>query len=161
MIEEARFRQEYAAHVQMPPAPVALFGGPQAAGPPDDPDGWDSRPWSTELDDTFYEIYDASGNLLPNAYAPGTAWLGLVVDNWYHQSITFDLSLNQIISASITDLTSGITTTVDLTNANPPWLMFPSSASAVRFFVGGGTGSNPGNVMAFDNLSITPVGAGN
>jgi len=99
--------------------------------------------------------------VLPDIYAPDRAWLGLVVDNWYHQSVTFDLSLNQIISASITDLTSGMMTTVDLSNANPPWYLFPSSPSAVRFFVGGGSGNSPGNVMAFDNLSITPVGGGN
>jgi hypothetical protein len=116
--------------------------------------------------DTYYQIYDAQGNALPDIYAPSldgisSAWIGLVVDNWYHQSVTFDLTLNQIISASITDLTSGNTTTVDLTNANPPWLLFPSSPSAVRFFVGGGSGSNPGNVMAIDNFSITPVTGGN
>jgi hypothetical protein len=120
-----------------------------------DGNGSQGMVWST-----YYQFYDANGHALLNAYAPSSAWVGLAVDNWYHQSVTFDLSLNQIISASITDLTSGITTTVDLTNANPPWYILPNP-SAVRFFVGGGTGNNPGNVMAFDNLSITPVGGGN
>jgi hypothetical protein len=120
-------------------------------------DGSQGKVW-----DAFYEIYDANGNLITSTiYAPSSAWLGLAVDNWYHQSITFDLSLNQIISASITDLTSGNMATVDLTNYNPPFLLSPNSPTAVRFFVGGGTGSNPGNVMAFDNLSITPVTGGN
>jgi hypothetical protein len=113
---------------------------------------WEDTPggntWSA-----LYIVYDADGNQTA-ALSPGDAWTNLAIDNWYHQSTTFDLSLNQITSVSITDMTTGTTTTV----TPDGWYLRPDlQPTALRFFVAAGDGSFPGNVMGFDNLSIAPA----
>jgi hypothetical protein len=100
-----------------------------------------------------YIVYDADGNQTA-ALSPGDAWTNLAIDNWYHQSTTFDLSLNMITSVSITEMTTGTTTTV----SPEGWYLRPDvGPTALRFAVGADNGSLPGNVMGFDNLSITPA----
>jgi hypothetical protein len=116
---------------------------------------WADRAGATTWN-ALYIVYDADGKQT-TALSPGDDWTNLAVDNWYHQSTTFDLSLNMITSVSITDMTTGTTTTV----SPEGWYLRPDvQPSALRFSVGAGGGSFPGNVMGFDNLSITPV-AGN
>jgi hypothetical protein len=116
---------------------------------------WADTPGGTTWN-ALYIVYDADGNQTA-ALSPGDAWTNLAMDNWYHQSTTFDLSLDMITSVSITDLTTGATTTV----TPDGWYLRPDvQPTALRFFIAAGDGSFPGNVMGFDNLSITPV-AGN
>jgi len=112
-----------------------------------------------------FNAFDAAGNALPTD-VPSDDFINLVQDHWYRESITFDLGSNQILSLSITDLSTGTTVT-----APPPapgwWLQGganPSSMgfglpTAFRFFVGGAE-TSVGNAGAFDNLDIEPASAG-
>jgi hypothetical protein len=89
-------------------------------------------------------------------WTPGPEWLNLQANHWYRQWTTFRFSDSLILSVSIQDVTTGITTTVDnpgkhlLNQAGP----LPTD---FRFFTGGGSGTSPpGNFTAWDNLAITP-----
>jgi hypothetical protein len=103
-----------------------------------------------------YNVFDAA-NVALNNQSPGAAWNNLDVNHWYRQSTTFDFNTNRILEVSITDLTTGTTTTAAQTN----WYMAGGSASAlplptdIRFFAGGAQG----NVMGWDNVSISIVPA--
>jgi hypothetical protein len=107
-----------------------------------------------------YSVYDSTGTQNPT-YNAGDAWSKLAVGNWYRQSTTFDLSANTVLSVSIMDLSTGNSTTYVPTG----WYLNGGANSqfplptALRFFVGGGIGGDPGNVMAFDNLDIEPGAA--
>lgn len=82
--------------------------------------------------------------------SPGPAWTDLQPNHWYRQSTTFRFSDRLILSVSITDLTTGVTTTVD----DPGWHLIPGNGmlpTGVRFFTGG---TVAGNTMAWDNLII-------
>lgn len=107
-----------------------------------------------------YLAFDAAGAPIGGVanvpQSPGAAWNGLAIDNWYRESYTVDFSTNQILSVSITDITTGIVST-----ANPVgWFMLGGAAgvgtplpNAVRYFAGGATG----NVAGWDNLSVQPI----
>jgi hypothetical protein len=62
------------------------------------------------------------------------------------------MSTQEILSASITDLTTGTTTTVDL--ETPLHFIAPtgSTATAFRLFTGGSVG----DLVAWDNVNIIP-----
>jgi hypothetical protein len=105
-----------------------------------------------------YNVFDASG-AATNNLSPGAAWNNLLVDHWYREETTFDFTLNRILEVSITDLTTGITSTAApsnwyLTGGATPTDPLPS---AFRFFVGGGVGADAGNVMGWDNVLIQAV----
>jgi hypothetical protein len=84
--------------------------------------------------------------------SPGPAWDNLQANHWYRQSTTFKFSTKEITEVAITDLTTGVTTTV-----NPVgWHLADTTGggvmpTALRFFSGGGTG---GNTVAWDNLVV-------
>jgi hypothetical protein len=153
---------DFAAHFTgTSPAPVGLGsfslepGGTIVGGNFIASNMWADTPGATTWN-AMYIVYDANGNQTA-ALSPGDAWTNLAIDNWYHQSTTIDLSLNMITSVSITDMTTGTTTTV----TPDGWYLRPDAQpTALRVAVGADGGSLPGNVMGFDNLSITPV-AGN
>jgi hypothetical protein len=101
----------------------------------------------------------------PPFISPGPQWDGLLVNNWYRQTTTWNFDSAQILEVSIQDLTGGgPVTTVDVSGLG--WYLFggPNSTSplpqAFRLFTGGGGGTTPGgNMTAWDNISIGPVGA--
>lgn len=106
--------------------------------------------------DAKYIFFDAAG-VQQTAAVPGPAWAGLSLRQWYRQSTLWDFSTNQVLEVSITDLTSGVTTTT-----NPAgWYMAGGAAgglpmaTAIRTFTGG----NDGNITAWDNLSVEAVPA--
>ncbi|MBC7772585.1 MAG: hypothetical protein H7210_08845 [Pyrinomonadaceae bacterium] len=88
---------------------------------------------------------------------PGPEWQNLPIDTWFRFSTTLDFTLNRITSVSITNLSSGVTTTAEPVD----WFLGGGQASVllrptgVRFFVGGAAG----NTMGYDNLCVgTPPG---
>jgi len=86
--------------------------------------------------------------------SPGPEWENLQPDHWYRQSTTFRFSDRLILSVSITDLTTGVKTTLDNPGGATPWHLVLGTGALptdVRFFTGGAVA---GNTMAWDNLSI-------
>jgi hypothetical protein len=96
-------------------------------------------------------VYGSSGNVLnPNGVSPGAGWTGLSQNNWYRESTVFNQTTNQIISLSITDLTTNITSTVSPSG----WYMLGGlgsqyGANAIRF-----SGMGPNNAQLIDNVSL-------
>jgi hypothetical protein len=123
---------------------------------PDTADHWDAN----------YIAFDSTGVPAdPPGLSPGAAWRNLAVGHWYNQSTTFDFDSNTITFVTITDLETFETTGFAPTG----WYLAggatfrPPLPTALRFFVGGGNDmvGPPGNVGAFDNLTIVPAsGAG-
>ncbi len=120
--------------------------------------------WVDLLNPTNFDAnmvyWDAAGVQVPlPGVPPGPEWTNLNANGWYRQSITIDFGTNQILSTSITDLATNVTTTVDtgalgwyMTGGASPTLPRPT---AFRFFTGGGSGAGPaGNTIAWDNLRI-------
>jgi hypothetical protein len=111
-----------------------------------------------------FEIFGAAGNgpLLGLVKPPAKQARELPLNNWYNIQMTVDFSTNQITNVVYTEIASGLQTVVQPTN----WYMAGGMGgtlarpTAIRFFVGGGSGSDPGNIAGFDNLSITPGGPG-
>lgn len=106
--------------------------------------------------DAKYIFFDAAG-VQQTAAVPGPAWANLSLRNWYRQSTLWDFTTNQVLEVSITDLTTGTTTT-----ASPAgWYMVGGAAgglpipTAIRTFTGG----NDGNITAWDNVSVQAVPA--
>lgn len=102
-----------------------------------------------------FNVFDSAG-VSQGTQSPGAAWNNLLLDNWYHESLTFNLLTNQVLSVSLTDVATGVTNTFNPTT----WYMpggaaggFPAP-TALRFFGGGTTA---GNVAGWDNLSIQGV----
>lgn len=104
-----------------------------------------------DLWNASYLWYDAAGNAQA-ATLPGAEWGNLPVNHWYTQSTKFDFASNLILEVSITDLETGVTTTVQPDG----WYMFggknysQARGTAIRIFAGGALG----NVMAFDNVFV-------
>lgn len=103
-----------------------------------------------------FNVFDASGTATNNL-SPGAAWQNLKTNHWYRQFITVDFNSNQVLSVTILDLTTGMSST-----ASPDgWFMTGGSGSTLdlptgfRFFVGG----NEGNIMGWDNLYVVPAPA--
>jgi hypothetical protein len=82
----------------------------------------------------------------------GPEWQNLALNHWYRFSTTLDFTTNTITQVSITDLTTGVTTTT----RTEGWFLGGGAASTlamptgVRFFTGGGAG----NTMGWDNLIV-------
>lgn len=104
----------------------------------------------------LYLGYDAGGALLAQPGAsPGPEWENLSLDHWYRFSTSIDFSTNEVTGASITDLTTGTTTTAPLSGV---YLEGGTAGGAgaptgFRFFAGGGVS---GNITAWDNFSVVP-----
>lgn len=100
-----------------------------------------------------FNVFDAAGLALNNQL-PGPAWGNMQSNHWYRQYISFDLSTNRILSLTLLDLHTGLSSTV-----TPDWYMTGGAASTlalpngVRFFVSGAEG----NALGWDNLSVVPA----
>ena len=106
-------------------------------------DAWDNGDTSSTFS-TIYWVYDSNGHLM----SAQTAWTGLSQNYWYRESTVFDLGSKQILSISLTDLTTGSTTTVSPTG----WYLGGSGAtapSAMRF-----AGFGETNAFLVDNVSL-------
>lgn len=110
-------------------------------------DLWDSA----AADSTWtarYQVYDSSGvSFTPVA---GAAWQGLLQSHWYRETTVFDVNALSILSVSITDLSSGSTTT-----ATPAgWYLMPGAPppGAFRLFGSGST-----NGLGIDNLQVDAI----
>ena len=107
--------------------------------------------------DADYQAFTAD-NLLTQ-FTAGPQWNNLPVNHWFRQSHTFDFDSNRILSVSITDLETGVTSTVEPTNwyLNGGATGRPPLPTALRFFIGGDTVTS-GNTAGFDNLVILSGG---
>ena len=107
--------------------------------------------------DADFQVFDAAGNLMQ--VAAGPQWNNLPVNHWFRQSHTFDFDSNRILSTSITDLVTGVTTTFAPTNwyLNGGATGRPPLPTGLRFFIGGDT-VTLGNTAGFDNLVILSGG---
>jgi hypothetical protein len=113
-------------------------------------------PGSSDHWRALYNVFDAAG-MGTDFQLAGPAWDNLEANHWFNQSVTFDFAQNRILSVSITDLDTGDTTTASpdrwyLQGGATPTQAVPTG---LRFFVGGDV---MGNIMGFDNLSISPGG---
>lgn len=90
---------------------------------------------------------------------PGTPALDLpaigplAINRWHRHSYSFSLSTNRFLHMSITDV---ITREVFVMRPTDIYLGGGAASTLpnpdqFRFFVGGGTGTSPGNIMAWDN----------
>lgn len=107
-----------------------------------------------------YLAYDANGTamLAPGAI-PGPEWQNLSMNHWYRFKTKVNFTTNQMTEASITDLTTNVTTTVALTGV---YLEGGSAGgrpapTGFRMFSGGST---VGNVVCFDNLDFRATSGG-
>ena len=111
---------------------------------------WDTAsPGSTYT--SQYVVYDASDNL--TYQTPGAAWTGLSQNHWYIESTRFDVKSNRILSVSITDMTTGVTTTSSPTG----WYMLGGAndgigSNAFRF-----AGLGYTNAELIDNVTVGSV----
>jgi len=90
---------------------------------------------------------------------PGPEWQGLSLYTWYRFTTLIDFDANLIIEASITNLSTGASTTVDLSDQG--YYLSGSDGgtqpTGFRFFCGGAQAVGlPGNIIAWDNLYIGP-----
>jgi hypothetical protein len=86
---------------------------------------WDNATAGSTWDSIFW-VYNANGSLInSNGVEP---WSGLLQNHWYNESVTFNIATNQVVSASITDLTTDTTTT----------------ASTAGWYMDGGSAGPPG-----------------
>jgi hypothetical protein len=102
--------------------------------------------------------YDANGNAT-GSVVPDPAFGNLAPNHWFRQSATWSFDTNLITSLSITDLMTGITTTV-----HPAGFYILGGASStadlptqVRLSAGGA--GTAGSFIAFDNFNIAPTPA--
>jgi hypothetical protein len=116
-------------------------------------------PGSSDHWRAVYNVFNAAG-MATDSQLADPAWDNLEANHWFNQSVTFDFAQNRILSVSIIDLDTGDTTTASpdgwyLQGGATPTQPVPTG---LRFFVGGGSGEIQGNIMGFDNLSISPGG---
>lgn len=101
-----------------------------------------------------FNVFDAAGNALNNQ-SPGSFWEDLELNHWYRQYITFDLGSNQILSVTLLDLHTGMSSTIApngwyLTGGANSTLALPNG---FRAFIGGAAG----NTMGWDNVYVAPA----
>lgn len=103
-----------------------------------------------------FNVFDSTG-VATNNLSPGAAWENLDTNRWYRQIIDIDFATNRVLSVTIVDLTSGMSST-----ASPDgWFMTGGAGSMLalpedfRFFVGG----SDGNIMGWDNILVVPAPA--
>ncbi len=99
-----------------------------------------------------YVVHDAAGVQVPvPGLFAGSQWQGLLANRWYRVTTTWSFSANRILTVSIRDLVTGITSTARpngwfLAGGATPALPVPT---AVRLFTGGTTS---GNIVGWDNV---------
>jgi hypothetical protein len=102
------------------------------------------------------------------SYGQGTPFHGLQINRWYRRYVAFDLQQGVLVKVGIRDLTTNqlSATRVGPTESFQYWYLVNynnssrTNPSAFRFFVGGGTGANNGNILAVDNISFTGFSVG-
>jgi hypothetical protein len=115
--------------------------------------GWDNSTTGSTWSSSYY-VYDQFGNVQNvNGLSPGSAWTGLSQNHFYSESTVFDRNTNQIVSVSITDLTTDSTTSVSPVG----WYMYggtgaPLASNAFRF-----AGLGPTNALLVDNVDLDPI----
>ena len=100
-------------------------------------------------------VYDAAGVEIspPLGVLPSNAWTGLVPNTWYRMRVKWSFTTNRVTEMQITNLATGATT-IDhpvewyLGGGASPSLALPPG---YRLFTGGAIG----NMVAWDNLSVT------
>jgi hypothetical protein len=119
---------------------------------------WGTRAADASGYDINYGVFAANGGAI-TFLSPGPAWQGLSVNHWYRQTTTWSFATNLITEVSITDLTTGQTTT-----ANPTgWYLAGGAnstlpiATDIRVFAGGSGATTSGNISAWDNITVAAV----
>jgi hypothetical protein len=97
--------------------------------------------------------YDAAGTQV--TITPAPEWMNLPFNAWYRATWTVDFSSNRVLSGTLTDLSTGATSTVEFSDL---YLQGGSAGgrplpTAFRFFSSG----TAANITGWDNLSITAV----
>jgi hypothetical protein len=109
---------------------------------------WDNSTSGSTWDSIFW-VYNANGSLINSNGVE--AWSSLLQNHWYNESITFNLATNQVVSASITDLTTHTATTASTAG----WYMAGGSAGPpgadtyIRF-----AGMGQSNAEMIDNVEL-------
>lgn len=106
-----------------------------------------------------YLFYNADGSAMATAVSPGPEWQNLSLNHWYRLQTKIDFTTNQATEASITDLTTLVTTTASLSGVylQGGSLGGQPAPTGFRLFSGGG-GAN--NVVCFDNVEVKASGGG-
>jgi hypothetical protein len=97
--------------------------------------------------------YDAAGVQI--TVTPGPEWADRPFNSWFRQTWVVDFSTNEVLSATITDLTTGDTASVEFADV---YLQGGSAGgrplpTAFRIFSSG----SAANITGWDNISVTPV----
>jgi hypothetical protein len=119
---------------------------------------WGTHAATADLFDINYGVFDSVGVTIA-FLSPGPAWQGLSVNHWYHQTTTWSFTTNLVTEVSITDLTTGVTTTAHPTGwylAGGPNSALPI-ATDIRVFAGGSGTTLGGNISAWDNITVARV----
>ena len=99
-------------------------------------------------------VYWNANNAFITAQVPNMNFQNLLINHWYRWTTVFDFDDNRILALSILDLSTG-----ESTDSLPQdWYLAGGQAGGLatptgfRFFAG--AANTPGNVVAFDNLTI-------
>jgi hypothetical protein len=130
-------------------------------------DGWRATWVVGRLDDPGAPPFSRGWTVF---YQPPNPFHGLQINKWYRRFVAFTFNgtdfrgepASFLVKVGIRDLDTGQTNVaiVQPTQDFQLWyLIRPGGSSdlptALRYFVGGGTGANNGNILAVDNLQIT------
>ena len=106
--------------------------------------------------DANYIAYNADGTYIYPAVPDNPAFQDLLKSHWYRLSTTFDFDSNKITEVAIKDLATG-----EMATYNPTaWYLGGGAAGGLpvgtgfRYFAG--TSTQAGNMLAFDNMMLTP-----
>lgn len=108
------------------------------------------------------------------SFNPPNPFHGLQINKWYRRFVAFNFNgtdhlgnpASIVVKVGVRDLDTGATfaTPVRPTAEFPYWYLINYNTgdppTAFRFFVGGGTGTNEGNILAVDNVAFTAFSAG-
>jgi hypothetical protein len=100
------------------------------------------------------------------SFNPPNPFHGLQINKWYRRFVAFDFDAGHVVKVGVRDLATGETwaTPVGPTADFPYWYLINYTSGAIptafRFFVGGGTGADQGNMLAVDNIAFTAFSPG-
>ncbi len=118
-------------------------------------------PVSPTAYEIVYGVFPAAGGAAPAFQSPGVAWTNIPMNEWIHQSTTWDFATNQILSVSIQNITTGgPVTTVDVSGLG--WylaggannVLAKPAPTDIRLFTG-----NVNNGTGWDNVKTAPAPA--
>jgi len=100
-------------------------------------------------------LYAWDANDVQVTYTVGPEWQNLPFNSWFRQSWIVDFGTNEVLSATITNLSTGATATVEfdgvyLDGGAAGGMLLPT---AFRFFSSG----TAANITGWDNMAITAV----